>query len=243
MKMAKDYYGVLGVSKTATAEQIKDAYRSLAMKYHPDRNKEKNAEEKFKEINEAYAVLSDPAKRKQYDTFGPEDFRQRYTEEDIFKGFNFEDVIREFQEQMFTGGFGTGQFGGDMFSSEPPEQTGVNLYLSFDDIEKGVDREFEVQRYKTCDNCRGSGGEPGSKQIKCPQCNGSGRMHIQQNTLFGRFDMVSTCNKCGGRGKTFEKACHVCKGHGRVVVKERFKITAEKSGKEEKPKGRFFGMF
>ena len=117
--MAKDYYEVLGVSKTANADQIKDAYRALAMKYHPDRNKEKNAEEKFKEINEAYAVLSDPQKRKQYDTFGPEDFRQRYTEEDIFKGFNFEDIIREFQENMFTGGgFGTGQFGGDMFSAE-----------------------------------------------------------------------------------------------------------------------------
>jgi molecular chaperone DnaJ len=237
--MTKNYYDVLGVGKSATAEEIKGAYRQLALKYHPDRNKDKSSEEKFKEINEAYAVLGDSDKRKQYDAYGPEGFGQKYSEDDIFKGFNFEDVIREFQENMFAGG----GFGGDMFSAEPPEQTGVNLYLSFNDIEKGVDREFEVQRYKTCDNCRGSGGEPNSRQVKCVKCDGSGRMHIQQNTMFGRFDMVSTCNKCGGRGKTFEKVCKECKGHGRVVVKERFRIKAEKSTKEEKPKGRFFGVF
>ncbi|MFI5412821.1 MAG: zinc finger domain-containing protein, partial [Candidatus Micrarchaeales archaeon] len=121
---------------------------------------------------------------------------------------------------------------------------GVNLYMSFDDIEKGVDKEFEVQRYKTCGNCKGSGGEPGSKQVKCSTCNGSGRMHVQQNTLFGRFDMVSTCNKCGGKGKTFEKACKVCKGNGKVIVKERFRVKAERSGKSGgEEKGRFFGIF
>ena len=244
--MTKDYYEVLGVSKSASADQIKSAYRELAMKYHPDRNKEKNAEEKFKEINEAYAVLSDPQKRKQYDSFGPEGFGQRYSEEDIFRGFNFEDIVREFQENMYSGGIGTGPFGGDMFSNEPPEQTGVNLSISFADIERGMDREFEVQHYKPCDHCKGSGGEPHSRQIKCPQCNGSGRMHIQQNTLFGRFDMVSTCNKCAGRGRTFEKVCKTCKGQGKVIVKERFRVKVEKTGKdqnESKGKGKFFGVF
>src|SRR5271170_7014382 len=117
--MAKNYYEVLGIGKTASAEQIKGAYRELAMKYHPDRNKDKNAEEKFKEINEAYAVLSDPEKRKQYDSFGPEGFQKRYTEEDIFRNFNFEDIIREFQDNMFAGGMGGSPFG-DMFSQEPP---------------------------------------------------------------------------------------------------------------------------
>ena len=242
--MAKNYYEVLGISKTSTAEQIKNAYRELAMKYHPDRNKDKNAEEKFKEINEAYAVLSDPEKRKQYDSFGPEGFQKRYTEEDIFRNFNFEDIIREFQDNMFTGGMGGSPFG-DMFSQEPPEQTGVNLYLSFDDIERGMNKEFEVQRYKNCTNCNGSGGEPGSKQIKCPTCDGKGRVQIQQNTLFGRFNMVSTCSKCKGRGKIFEKSCRVCKGIGKVLVNERFRVKVENESKDKKdtPKRGIFGIF
>lgn len=240
--MAKNYYEVLGIGKNATAEQIKEAYRKLVLKLHPDVNKDSKAEAKMQELNEAYAVLGDQQKRKQYDTFGPEGFGQRYTEDDIFRGFNFEDIIREFQENMFAGGFGGGgPFTSDMFS--PPEQQGVNVYMSFDDIEKGIDKEFEVQHYQTCSNCKGSGGEPGSKQIKCSECNGSGRKHIQQNTMFGRFDMVSTCNKCGGRGKTFEKQCKICRGNGRVIVKERFRVKVDKTdGKENKPKGRF-GIF
>lgn len=242
--MAKDYYQVLGVSKNATQDQIKDAYRELALKWHPDRNKDKKAEAVFKEVNEAYAVLGDPQKRKQYDAYGPEGFGQRYTEDDIFRGFNFEDIIREFQDNMFAGGFGA-PFGSDIFGQQA-EQTGVNLYLSFDDIEKGVNREFQVQRYKACDNCKGTGGEPGSKQIKCPKCDGKGRMHIQQSTPFGRFDMVSTCNRCGGRGKIYEKTCKVCNGNGRVVVTEKFRVTAESSEKpkgNEKKGGKFFGVF
>ncbi|MGI0100243.1 MAG: DnaJ domain-containing protein [Candidatus Micrarchaeaceae archaeon] len=241
--MAKDYYKVLGVGKSASADEIKKAYRELALKYHPDRNKNKDAEETFKQINEAYAVLSDPEKRKQYDSFGPEGFGRRFTEDDIFRGFNFEDIIREFQDNMFSGNFGT-QFGGEMFSQQ--EQTGVNLYLSFDDIEKGVDREFQVQRYKTCTNCRGSGGEPGSKLVKCEACGGAGRKHIQQSTIFGRLDMVTACSKCGGNGKVYEKRCSACSGKGKVVVTERFRVKAEpeepKSKDDRKQKGRF-GIF
>jgi molecular chaperone DnaJ len=242
VKMAKNYYEVLGVSKTATADQIKNAFRELALKFHPDKNKDKNAEEKFKEINEAYAVLGDPQKRSEYDAVGPAGFGKKYTEEDIFRNFNFEDVIRDMQQNLF--GFDTGMGGnfGDMFGAQQQEQTGVNLYLSFDEIERGVDKEFEVQRVKTCEHCKGSGGEPGTKQIKCPTCNGTGRTHIQQNTPFGRFDAIIPCQTCGGRGKTFEKKCTVCKGQGRVVVKERFKVKAESSNKEgkEKPKGKFW---
>ena len=244
--MAEDYYKILGVGKNASTDQIKNAYRELALKYHPDRNKDKGAEEKFKEINAAYAVLSDPQKRQQYDAYGPEGFNQRYTEEDIFRNFNFEDIIRQFNENMFTGGF-RAEGMGDMFGQQQ-EQTGVNLYLSFDDIERGMTREFQVQRYKTCSNCRGTGGEPGSKQIKCPTCDGKGRMQVQQNTPFGRFSMVSTCSKCGGRGKVYEHSCKTCRGQGRVIVNERFKITAEpsdrqnKDKKEGKKKG-FFGVF
>lgn len=235
--MKKDYYKVLGVSNNASKGEIKEAYRKLVLKYHPDVNKETNAEAKMQEVNEAYAVLMDDSKRRQYDAFGPEGFSERYSAEDIFRGFNFEDIIREFEENVFTGGFG------QTFNTgfREAEQTGVNLYLSFNDIEKGVNREFEVQRYKKCTHCNGTGGEPGSKQVKCDTCNGSGRRHVQQNTLFGRFDMVTACNKCKGRGKVYEKTCKECKGNGNVLVKERFRIKAEKVGSEEK-KGRF-GIF
>ncbi|MGD0510462.1 MAG: DnaJ domain-containing protein [Candidatus Micrarchaeaceae archaeon] len=245
--MAEDYYKILGISKNASADQIKGAYRELALKYHPDRNKDKNAEEKFKTINEAYAVLSDPQKRQQYDAYGPEGFGQRYTEEDIFRNFNFDDIMRQFQENIFTGGF---EGMGDMFGQQQQqEQTGVNLYLSFDDIEMGMTREYQVQRYKNCDNCKGTGGEPGSKQVKCTTCDGKGRVHVQQSTPFGRFSMVTICSKCGGRGKTFEKVCRTCRGNGKVLVTEKFKVTAEPSGKrpekdnKEGKKGRFFGVF
>jgi molecular chaperone DnaJ len=133
-----------------------------------------------------------------------------------------------------------------MFSQQQQqEQTGVNLYLSFDDIERGMNKEFEVEHYKKCERCNGSGGEPGSKITKCPECNGSGRKHIHQNTFFGMFDMVTACNVCGGKGKTYETRCKECKGNGMVLVKERFKVNVEKSGKDkkEKPKKGFFGIF
>ena len=128
----------------------------------------------------------------------------------------------------------------NMFGQQ--EQRGVNVYLSFDDIERGFDREFQVQHYKRCDNCRGTGGEPGSKQVKCTVCDGKGRTHIQQNTPFGRFSMVTTCNRCGGSGKIYETLCKVCRGRGQVIITERFGIKAEKIGKDGKDgkKGKFW---
>ncbi len=238
--MAKDYYEVLGVAKSASLDQIKKAYRELALKYHPDRNKDKGAEEKFKEINEAYAVLGDEQKRKQYDSYGPAGFGHRYSQEDIFRGsnMNFEDIFQDMQENLF----GFQNFGGGF---EQPEQTGVTLNLSFNDIERGMDREFEVQRYKTCSNCRGGGGEPGSKEIKCPTCNGAGRRRIQQNSFLGRFEIVTTCDRCKGRGSVHEKTCKVCKGNGKVVVNERFRIKVEKADESngEGSARRRFGIF
>ena len=222
------------MGKNASQDEIKRAYRELAMKYHPDRNKDKDAEAKFKEINEAYAVLGDEQKRKQYDTYGPSGFGQRFSEEDIFKGFNFEDIFKQMQDNVFGFSGMGGQFG-DMFNEA--EQTGVNINLQFSDMEKGFDRTFEVKHYKTCSNCRGSGGEPGSRQIKCESCNGTGRRRMQQNSILGRFEMITTCNRCSGRGKIFESACKVCRGHGRVIATEKFRIRAESvdsAGKEEK---------
>lgn len=244
--MKRDYYDVLGVRKDASQSDIKEAYRKLVLKYHPDVTKDQKSEAKMQEVNEAYAVLSDPGKRRQYDSFGPEGFGRRFTADDIFRGFNFEDIMHEFQENF--GGFGGGGFTGfgPFGDFQEQEQSGVNLYLSFDDIDRGVDREFEVQRYKRCDNCKGNGGEPGSKQIKCNACNGSGRRQIRQNLFGASISMVSTCNMCKGRGRTFEKICRTCKGSGRVLVKERFRIKAEKGGKGDsgkKAKGGFFGVF
>jgi len=236
----KDYYELLGVPKTATQSEIKDAYRKLVLRYHPDKNKDPGAEHKMREFNEAYAVLSDPQKRKQYDTFGPDQFNQRFSEEDIFRGFNAEEM---FKDLFGAGGFGFGNMGafGEMFGQQQQEQTGVNLYLSFDDLERGVNKEFAVQYYRTCQNCRGSGGEPGSKQTKCPACNGSGRRHVQQNTPFGRLQVVTTCDRCGGRGKSFEKTCRECNGNGRVVVNQKFRIRAERTDREGgEPKRKFW---
>ena len=231
----RDYYDILGVKKNASQDEIKKAYRDLAMKYHPDRNKSKESEEKFKEINTAYAVLSDPEKRKTYDAYGAEGFNERFSEEDIFRGFN-----SDFFKDIFGGG-GFNSFG-DMFGQQnQQEQTGINMYLSFDDMDRGVDREISVQHYKKCANCRGSGGEPQSKQVKCPACNGAGRRNIQQNTPFGVIRMVSTCDRCGGRGKTFEQVCHVCRSAGRIVVSDKYRIHVERSGKEqEAPKRKFW---
>jgi molecular chaperone DnaJ len=125
---------------------------------------------------------------------------------------------------------------------EQPEQTGVNLYIPFDEIERGSEKEYEVQRYRTCENCKGTGGDPGSKIMKCPQCNGSGNVHVQQNTMFGRFSMVTTCNKCRGRGKSYEKTCRECRGNGKILVKEKFRVKVDSVGKENKDgkKGRFW---
>lgn len=233
-RIGTDYYDVLGVKKSASQDEIKQAYRELALKYHPDRNKDKGVEDKFKEINAAYAVLGDPEKRRQYDSFGPDQFGRRFTEEDIFRGFNPDDLFGS----IFGSGFS--QFG-DAFS-QASQQSEVNLRLPFDDIERGIDREFEVQRYKTCHNCRGSGGEPGSKQLRCPACNGAGRRQVQQNTIFGRFQMVATCERCKGRGRVYEQVCKACRGHGQILVTERFRVKVEKVDRDAAGKRRF-GVF
>ncbi len=220
----RDYYDVLGIKKSASADEIKRAYRELALKLHPDRNKDKHAEERFKEINAAYAVLGDPEKRKQYDSFGPDQFNRKFSEEDIFRGFNPDDLMKDLFGFAGSAGFG------NIFGQQEEQQSGVNLYLSFDDLEHGVNKEFSVQYRKQCPACRGSGGEPGSKQETCSACRGSGRRHIQQNTPFGRIQMMSVCEKCGGRGRIYEKTCRTCSGNGIIVVTDKFRIRAEKAG-------------
>jgi molecular chaperone DnaJ len=234
--MAKDYYEILGVKRSASVDDIKRAYRDLALKHHPDRNKDKGSEEKFKEINSAYAVLSDPEKRKQYDAYGPEGFGQRFSQDDIFRNFDLNEIFRQ---MGFGGGFGFGEsvFGGGMEDMSQPQ--GVNVYLSFDDITRGVDKEFEVSHRKICEHCSGTGGEPGSKQSRCPTCNGRGQIAIHPNLPF-----YTPCRKCGGRGKIYERHCRECRGSGSIMVREKFRVRAENSEKPEgKEKKGFFGTF
>ncbi len=238
-----DYYEVLGVGRNATQDEIKRAYRELALRYHPDKNKSKEAEERFKKANEAYAVLGDPEKRRQYDVLGSDRFGQQFSPDDIFRGFDPNDILRDIMQGAFSSfGGGGGPFQ-DMFSQM---NQGVNLSLSLKDMENGLDREFEVNLQKICGNCRGTGGEPGSKQIKCPACNGAGSVRVNQRTPFGTIQAITTCSRCGGRGKTYEKICRTCSGRGQVLVKERFRIkvenTSDGAGGDKKQRGRF-GIF
>ena len=228
--MAKDYYDLLGVKKNATPDEIKRAYRDLALKLHPDVNKSKEAEERFKEINAAYAVLSDPQKRQQYDVLGSAQFNQRFTADDILRDFDIESILRNFGMEGMGGfqgfenfGFGMPGAGRQTYANEQ-----LNLSLSLTEMEKGMDREFEVQHYKLCSNCNGSGGEPGTKSIKCPECNGKGTIRMGGTGMSSIFSIQTTCGKCGGRGTIHEKNCRICKGRGQLLVKEKFRIKIEK---------------
>ncbi|MDD1751745.1 MAG: molecular chaperone DnaJ [Methanotrichaceae archaeon] len=216
MPEKKDYYEVLGVSKDANEKEIKSAYRKLALKYHPDRSDASDAEEKFKEISEAYAVLSDSDKRKQYDQFGHSGITGQYTQEDLFRGVNFEDLLRGF-------GFGGGESIFDMFFGGsrrrgPPRgrDLGYNLELTLEQAATGLDTTIEVPRSETCQTCRGSGTKPGTTPVTCATCRGTGQVTRTQNTPFGQIVASTTCSKCGGRGQIIPIPCETCGGSGRM---------------------------
>jgi molecular chaperone DnaJ len=220
---AKDFYEVLGVPKGVSKDQIKDAYRKLALQYHPDRNKEPGAEEKFKEVSEAYAVLSDDEKRKQYDAYGQEKFAQRYSEEDIFRGANFGDVF---------GGTGFGGFdeifaqffgGGRRQGPSRGEDLTYHIQLNLEDLISDTSREIEIPRTEVCSVCNGSGAKPGTSPRTCRTCGGSGQVQKVQAAGFARLVRVVDCGKCGGRGVIIESPCMECRGSG--TVERRRKIT------------------
>ncbi len=215
--MAKrDYYEVLGVSRDATQEEIKKAYRKLARQYHPDANpNDKDAEAKFKEITEAYEVLSDPEKRAQYDRFGhAATGAQGFGGFEGFGGF---------------GGFGT-DFGGlgdifDMFfggtsrhrrGPEKGEDIRVDLELSFKEAAFGLEKDIRVPRMEPCSTCNGTGAAPGTRPVTCPVCGGSGQIQFAQSTPFGRMFQTRTCDRCRGAGRIIEKPCANCHGSGQV---------------------------
>jgi len=207
-----DYYEVLGVPRNATKEEIKAAFRKLALQYHPDRNKSPEAEEKFKLISEAYAVLSDDEKRKAYDAGGVEGVNQKYSQEDIFSGVDFGDIFRDLNmEDFFQTLFGFGGRG-----ASRGRDLHVSLSLRFEEAVRGAQKSIKVRRQELCPVCGGTGAAPGTSPRVCPVCGGTGYVRKVSGVGFARFVQVVPCEACGGRGYVVDKPCPACHGTGRV---------------------------
>jgi molecular chaperone DnaJ len=229
--MPKDYYDILGVKRTASQDEIKSTYRDLALKYHPDKNKSADAEGKFKEINEAYAVLGDPEKRRQYDMFGAEQFGQRYTTEDIFRGFDFDKVFRDLGvnfgldedfASMF--GFSQGANRGGAVGSDILARISVTL----SEAAHSTKKMLRVRHVKPCDRCKGQGYEPGTSVKKCDRCNGAGQIRETQRTPFGMIQTIGACPKCRGTGKVYESLCKKCNGRSFIQAEDNVEVTIPK---------------
>lgn len=230
----RDYYEVLGVDKNASEDEIKKAYRKLAKKYHPDLNPgDKEAEEKFKEANEAYEVLSDAEKKAKYDRFGHAGVDPNYGAGGAgyggFNGQGFDFDLGDIFSNIFGGGFGG--FGGGSSNPNAPQRgsdTQTSVTISFEEAAKGCEREVQFSRIEVCDECHGSGAAPGSSPKTCPECNGRGQVTSQQRTPFGVIQTQKACSRCGGRGTIIENPCKKCHGAGRVrkPVKITVKIPA-----------------
>lgn len=218
MVVKHDYYEILGVSKSASNEEIKRAYRKLALQHHPDRvapDKKKEAEEKFKEISEAYAVLSDPEKRRAYDQFGHAGIDGRYSYEDIFRGVDFESIFSDL-------GFGGSVFGDlfDFFGGRTTRRRGprrgadleYRLDLTLEEAAFGTEKKIDYYHTVICPTCNGEGSKPGTKKKVCPRCRGSGQIRFQQ----GFFSLSQTCDQCGGTGEVIAEPCSSCNGRGKV---------------------------
>jgi molecular chaperone DnaJ len=226
----RDYYEVLGVERGASPDDIKKAFRKLAFQYHPDRNKEPDAEEKFKEVSEAYAVLSDAEKRQQYDAFGHAGISGRYSTEDIFRGANFRDIFSEFGfnfddilGRIFGGGFG---FNFQQARSGPRRGSDLQarIRVSLEQAAFGTEVEITINRLQKCSRCGGDGAEPGTNVSTCPRCNGRGRIEQRTQSLFGQMIRVVPCDRCEGRGRIPETPCKTCNGKGLEPGKHRLSV-------------------
>ena len=220
MSTKRDYYDVLGVDKSADATAIKKAYRKLAMKYHPDKNPgDKEAEEKFKEINEAYEVLSDETKRRNYDQFGHEGVNgQGFGGAGGFggQGFGgFDDIFGDIFGDMFGGGFS----GGSRQRRRGPERGAdikQRVNISFEEAAFGKKVQVKINRSEECDQCHGSGAKPGTSKKTCPTCHGSGQVQSVQRTPFGNIASTRTCSTCNGEGEVIDSPCSKCHGKGSI---------------------------
>lgn len=219
----RDYYDVLGVSRTASPDDLKAAFRGLARKFHPDINKEADAEEKFKEINEAYAVLSDPEKRAAYDRYG-------------FSGLNGMGGAPDFStvdlSDLFSEFFGFGNMGGSgrrsRTSPRRGQDLGLKIRLSFEEAVFGIEKEIQFDREETCSSCRGSGAEPGTQAAKCTNCGGKGEVRQVRQTFLGSMVQVTTCPTCGGAGEVISTPCKTCRGrrYERKTIKKMVAVPA-----------------
>ncbi|HJH32535.1 MAG TPA: molecular chaperone DnaJ [Methanosarcinaceae archaeon] len=218
MSTKRDYYEILGVSKDVPEAELKKVYRKLAMKYHPDRNKEADAEEKFKEISEAYAVLSDTDKRSEYDRFGHAGIDGHYSTEDIFRNADFGGGVGDIFDMFFGGGGGFRSGGGRHRRQGPVRGSDLryDLSITLKDAAFGTETKINVPRAENCDTCGGSGAKKGTDPKNCPTCQGSGQTNRVQNTPFGRFMTTATCNVCHGKGQIIESPCPACKGSGKI---------------------------
>ncbi len=216
----RDYYEILGVNKDASQDEIKKAYRNLAKKYHPDLNPDnKEAEQKFKEANAAYEILSDPEKRARYDRFGHAGVDPQ-AGSGGFGGFSdiFDDIF-----DIFGGGFS---------SSSQSRRKGptrgsdlrYNLNIDFRDAVFGVEKEIQIRKTENCSTCSGTGAKAGTAKETCPNCNGKGEVRYAQQTPFGQFVRVGTCDKCGGTGEVVKEKCNVCHGTGKEVKDKKIKV-------------------
>lgn len=239
MTAKRDYYEILGIDKKASVDDIKSSYRRLAMRYHPDKNKAPDAEEKFKEISEAYAVLSDQGKRQQYDQFGHAGIDQRYSQEDIFRGVNFDDIFRDIGMafhgfgragggifNIIFGGGGGGNRGGGGKYDGPIRGSDIlyKLVINLEDVANGKTVELEIPRTEVCSVCSGSGAKPGTYPKACVTCKGSGQISTTQNTPFGKIMTTSACGMCRGVGNVINSPCGTCHGVGTVQKNRKIEV-------------------
>ena len=241
MAAKRDYYEVLGVNRNATDEELKKAYRKLAKKYHPDANPDnkKEAEEKFKEVNEAYETLSDPQKRRMYDQFGPDGpqgfgggsgqgpFGQGGYYSYSSSGFNgFDDFgdLGDIFSSFFGGGFGGRSSSRKQNGPRKGADLNLRMEITFEQAYSGVEKEITVTRNETCDNCHGTGAKPGTSVTKCTTCNGTGQVTQVQNTILGQMQTRRTCTVCHGTGEIIKEPCEVCHGNGTVRKQPRIKV-------------------
>ena len=232
----RDFYEVLGVNKNATDDELKKAYRKLAKKYHPDANPDnkKEAEAKFKEVNEAYETLSNPEKRRMYDQFGhngPQGFGggqgpfgqggyYSYTTSDFGDFGDLGDIFSSF----FGGGFGGRTSSRRQNGPRKGADLNLRMEITFEQSFLGVEKEITVTRNETCDTCHGTGAKPGTSPVKCSVCNGTGQVTAVQNTILGQMQTRRTCSACHGTGEVIKEPCETCKGKGTVRKQPKIKV-------------------
>lgn len=215
MPAKRDYYEVLGIDRNATDENIRKAFRELAFKYHPDHNRGDGAEEKFKEANEAYEVLSDTSKRATYDRFGHSGGSGFFGRDSEGFDFGFGDIFDAF-------------FGGTTTSTRQAPQQGASLQtrlsLTLEEAAFGSEEEIDITRTENCSECQGTGSKPGTQPVRCPNCDGAGEVRRVQASIFGRFTNITTCPRCHGEGRIITEPCPTCRGSGRQKQHRRISV-------------------